>query len=67
VHMVDGGCFLHKSTNGVLYDTCLEHMQDYKEICEKISLSIDLNVVERTMRCVGLKSQLQTLKDLHDT
>ena len=48
-------------------DTCLEHMQIYKEICEKVSLSTDLNVLERTMRCVGLKSQLQALKALHDT
>jgi hypothetical protein len=48
-------------------DTCLEHMQDYKEICEKIPLSIDLNPLERTMRRVGLKSQLQALKALHDT
>ena len=48
-------------------DTCLEHMQNYKEICQKIRLSTNLNVLERTMRRVGLKSQLHALKALHDT
>lgn len=48
-------------------DTCLEHLQNYKEICENIPLSTDLNVLERTMRRGGLKCQLQALKVLHDT
>ena len=48
-------------------DTCLEHMQNYKEICESIPLSNDLSMYERTMRRVGLQSQLQALKTLHDT
>ena len=48
-------------------DTCLEHMQNYKEMCEKIPLSTNLNVLQQTMRRVGLKSQLQALKALHDT
>ncbi len=41
-------------------------MQTYKEICEKIPLSINLSMYERNMRHMGLKSQLQALKALHD-
>ena len=47
-------------------DTCLVHMQTYKEFFEKIPLEANLSILERTMRRGGLKSQLEVLKVSHD-
>ena len=47
-------------------NTCLEHMENYKEICETIPLTAELSMYERTMRRGGLKSQLEVLEDLHN-
>ena len=45
-------------------DTCMDDMQNYRTLCEGMPVKDETSMTERLKAFVGLKSQLEALKDL---